>query len=634
MKQWVLSEMERLINLLKRDQSQDGSWDYAFETGVATDSYMIILLRSLEIHEEKLIQALSERIVSKQEKNGAWKLFYDEGPGNLSATIEAYYGLLYSGYANSEDPNMKKAEQFILQHGGLNEAGMFTKIMLALTGQQAWPKFFPIPLEAILLPVHFPLNLYDISVFGRANMVPLLLLAHEKYQLTTPQTPDLSHLYVHFDERSGHHFFRESDRILEWRNYLSSLTKALQSSFYTLNHLEEIAAEQAKQYMLKRIESDGTFLNYFSATFLMIFAFMSQGFSKKDKKIRNAVNGLKSMATLIDGRVHMQYTTADVWNTSLISYTLQEAGVSEKDDVIQKANRYLLSRQQFKYGDWVVHNPSTSPGGWGFSDLNTINPDVDDTTASLRAIQKILSYQPGFHQAWERGTQWGMSMQNTDGGWPSFERNVDKKILNLLPVQGGEFLLLDPSTADLTGRTLEFLGNFTNVNKNHSAIARGIEWLRKKQNQNGSWYGRWGICYIYGTWAAVTGLIACGADSKAPMLRNAVQWLKDIQNEDGGWGESCKSDTEKRYMPLKASTLTHTAWALDALISTSSSPTPAIEKGIQFLIEKGNNKDWTHNYPKGQGMGGAFYIHYHSYRYIYPLLALSHYKHKFQREAV
>ncbi|WP_281975016.1 squalene--hopene cyclase [Halobacillus litoralis] len=628
MNRFVASEMERLTNILKKDQSPDGSWDYSFETGVSTDAYMIILLRSLEIHEEKLVQALVERIISKQEKNGAWKVFYDEDQGNLSATIEAYYGLLYSGFVHSDAPNMLKAKQFILKQGGLNKAGMFTKIMLALTGQEAWPNFFPIPLEAILLPVYSPLNIYDISVFGRANIVPIMLLAHKKYRLTTSQTPDLSHLYAQRD-LSGHDLYWEQMRTIEWRNYLSSLTNSLQSKFHTLSHLEEIAAEQAKQYMLKRIEPDGTLLNYFSATFLMIYALLSLGFSKKDKRITNAVNGLKSMATFIDGKIHMQYTTAAVWNTSLISYALQEAGITENAEVIQKANRYLFSRQQYKYGDWVVHNTCTRPGGWGFSNLNTIHPDVDDTTASLRAVRRNIASQPDLHQVWERGTQWGIAMQNNDGGWPSFERNVDKKILNLLPVQGAKFLLLDPSTADLTGRTLEFLGNFTNLNQSHSVIKRGVDWLRKDQKQNGSWYGRWGICYIYGTWAAVTGLMACGSNRETPMVRKAVQWLKEIQNEDGGWGESCKSDTKKSYVPLNSSTLTHTAWAVDALIAASPTTTTAIENGIQFLIEEGNNRDWTSDYPKGQGMGGAFYIHYHSYRYIWPLLTLSHYKQKF-----
>ncbi|MGP4060514.1 squalene--hopene cyclase [Halobacillus sp. H74] len=629
MNRFVASEMERLTNILKKDQSPDGSWDYAFETGVSTDAYMIILLRSLEIHEEKLVQALVERIISKQEKNGAWKVFYDEDQGNLSATIEAYYGLLYSGFVHSDAPHMVQAKQFILKQGGLNKAGMFTKIMLALTGQEAWPNLFPIPLEAILLPGYSPLNIYDISVFGRANIVPIMLLAHKKYRLTTSRTPDLSHLYAQRDLYSDHDIYWEQMRTIEWRNYLSSLTNSLQSSFHTLSNLEEIAAEQAKQYMLKRVEPDGTLLNYFSATFLMIYALLSLGISKKDKRITNAVNGLKSMATFIDGKIHMQYTTADVWNTSLISYALQEAGITENAEVIQKANRYLFSRQQYKYGDWVVHNTYTRPGGWGFSNLNTIHPDVDDTTASLRAVRKDIASQPDLHQVWERGTQWGIAMQNNDGGWPSFERNVDKKILNLLPVQGAKLLLLDPSTADLTGRTLEFLGNFTNLNQSHSLIKRGVDWLRKDQKQNGSWYGRWGICYIYGTWAAVTGLMACGANSETPMVRKAVQWLKEIQNEDGGWGESCKSDTEKSYVPLNASTLTHTAWAVDALIAASPTTTPAIENGIQFLIEKGNNRDWTSDYPKGQGMGGAFYIHYHSYRYIWPLLTLSHYKQKF-----
>jgi len=252
---------------------------------------------------------------------------------------------------------------------------------------------------------------------------------------------------------------------------------------------------------------------------------------------------------------------------------------------------------------------------------------VDDTTAALRSISRIA---PTNFQPWERAVTWLLSMQNDDGGWAAFEKNINSKLLQFLPIEKGEFLLADSSSADLTGRTLEFFGHYTNLSKDHTTIKRGIRWILKNQEKDGSWYGRWGICYLYGTWAAITGLKSVGVPSDHSSIQKAVNWLRGIQNNDGGWGESCHSDSKKTYVPLRASTLTHTAWALDALISTSEKPTPEIQKGITYLLASLKKADWTTDYPKGQGMAGAFYVHYHSYRYIFPLLALSHYQKKFE----
>lgn len=199
----------------------------------------------------------------------------------------------------------------------------------------------------------------------------------------------------------------------------------------------------------------------------------------------------------------------------------------------------------------------------------------------------------------------------------------------MLPIDKAEFLLTDPSSADLTGRTLEFLCSYTNLSKNHEAIKNGMNWLLRNQEKDGSWYGRWGICYIYGTWAAITGLRSAAVGETHHSVRAASVWLLSIQNPDGGWGESCKSDSKQSYIPLKASTLTHTAWAVDALIAVSDKPTKAINAGINYLLNHLHHKDWTTDYPKGQGMAGDFYIHYHSYRFIFPLLALAHYQNKY-----
>ncbi|WNS77587.1 squalene--hopene cyclase [Bacillus sp. DTU_2020_1000418_1_SI_GHA_SEK_038] len=622
MKNAILDGINNLIEVLRKDQNPNGSWDYPFETGISTDCYMIILLRTLEINDEKLILDLTKRILSRQEGNGAWKLFYDEGEGNLTATVEAYYALLYSGYYQKEDNRLKAAKRFTLKKGGIDKAHMFTKIMLAITGQIKWPRFFPIPLEMILLPISFPINFYSFSEYGKVNLAPIMILADRKFQLKSSSSPDLSSLFI----QRGSEFESEWD---EWRSIFSTIEKGIKSLIGLPSQIHKLATEQTKQFMLHRIEPDGTLYGYFSSTFLMIFALLSLGVSKKDSLITNAINGLMRMKCEIKGFPHMQYTTATVWNTSLINYALQEAGVSVKDGMVIRANHYLLKRQHYKYGDWIINNPGALPGGWGFADMNTIHPDVDDTTSSLRSIARIAMTNPSYRPPWEKGVSWVLSMQNNDGGWPAFEKNTNSKLLQLLPIEKAEFLLTDPSSADLTGRTLEFLGNYTNLPKKYSPIQRGINWLTNSQEENGSWYGRWGICYIYGTWGAITGLRAAGVFPGHRTIAKAVNWLKVVQNPDGGWGESCKSDSDKSYVPLKASTLTHTAWALDALISAYDQPTKEIESGIQFILDNLNKDDWTTDYPKGQGMAGDFYLHYHSYRYIFPLLALAHYKGKY-----
>ena len=624
----VSDGMEWIVNKVRMDQASNGSWEYPFETGISTDCYMIILLRSLALHDEKLIKELTERIVSKQEDNGAWKLYHDETNGNVSSTIEAYYALLYSGLYHKNNEKLRKARTFILANGGMEVAHMFTKIMLASTGQYDWPEFFPIPIEAILLPSSFPINFYSLSVYGRANLTPILILANKKFQVKNENSPDLSDLFLRPDvgHMNASWLLRDEE---EWRALYSMLEKGIKSLIGLPNHIHHQAMERAKQYMLNRIEPDGTFYGYFSSTFLMIFALLSLGYSKTHPVIVKAIKGLKLMKCEINGFTHMQYTTATVWNTSLMNYALQEAGVPSSEPMVIKANDYLLKQQHYKYGDWIIHNPLGVPGGWGFADSNTIHPDVDDTTACLRSIARNVQENSAFRQSWEKGIRWTLSMQNDDGGWPAFEKNTDSKLLKLLPIENAEFILTDPSSADITGRTLEILGSYTNLSNQHSSIKKAVEWLFKHQEKNGSWYGRWGICYIYGTWAALTGLCSVGVLPSQLSIAKAVSWLSDIQNNDGGWGESCKSDVKKTYVPLQASTLTHTAWAVDALIAASEQPTGIINKGIHYLLENIDQTDWTAQYPKGQAMAGGFYNHYHSYRYIFPLLALAHYQRKF-----
>jgi len=615
LKDQVFKEMKQIISDLKNTQLADGSWDFAFDTGVITDCSMIILLRSLQIDDEELISVLVDRILDKQEEDGTWKLFYDEKEGNLSVTVLAYYALLYSRKISKRSQRLRMARQFILKNGGLHQVDFFTKIILTITGQLEWPRLFSIPVEVLLLPPTFPLNIYDLAIYARANFIPILMMANRRFFIRTSHTPDLSDLKLNRKDSWN-------DHSREWRSFQSMIFYSIKRLVGTPFELRRLAYQNGEHYMLQRIEPDGTFYSYFSATFFMIFALVSSGYPKDHPIIIRAIKGLKSFQTKIDGKTHIQYTTANIWNTALISYAMQEAGVSSESTVIKKANQYLLSRQHVLYGDWTIHNPNQIPGGWGFSDINTINPDMDDTTAALRSLKKEAIHNRAF---WDRGIQWLISMQNDDGGWASFERNIDKFLFTLLPLKDPEKLLLDPSTADLTGRTLEFFGNFTGARKTQRLMKKGVKWLLQNQRRDGSWYGRWGICYIYGTWCAVTGLVAAKVRKNHPAIQKAVKWLYSIQNEDGGWGESCYSDIEKRYIPLSESTRVHTAWALDTLMAAEESITPQMNKAVEFLLMPENKNSWTSSYPKGQGLPGSFYIHYPSYEYIFPLLALSHF---------
>ncbi|MBO9600590.1 MAG: squalene--hopene cyclase, partial [Cohnella sp.] len=490
-----------------------------------------------------------------------------------------------------------------------------TKVMLAATGQIPWPRFLKVPLAFLLLPSTFPVNLFDFSVYARAHMIPAMVVADRKFSIRTSRSPVLAEL-IGDPSRYRLSFFDDDE--------LGSDARPFESVFVQIvNGIKEItelpdrqhaeAIKKAERYMLERIEPDGTLYSYATSTFLMIFALLAIGYGKRHPVIRNAVRGLKGLICRASGRVVLQNSPSEVWDTALLSYALQEAGVPAHSPSIRGAASYLLSRQHRKRGDWAVHNPGGMAGGWGFSDSNTLNPDVDDTTAALRAIKSLSSADSSYLEAWNRGLSWLMSMQNDDGGWPAFEKNTDRKMFASIPLVEAKSSAIDPSTPDLTGRTLSFFGKFAGLDVHHAFVRKGAEWLTANQEKDGSWYGRWGVCYIYGTWAALTGLRDVGIASDHPAISRGTKWLTDIQNDDGGWGESCGSDVAMRYVPLRASTSSQTAWALDALIAVYDAPTVGVDKGIDRLIQLSQNDGRFSSYPTGAGLPGIFYSDYHSY---------------------
>ncbi|MCP3738975.1 squalene--hopene cyclase [Rossellomorea sp. BNER] len=623
MKTLIEAEIRRMTKELIRKQNEEGKWGFCFENSLSTDANMIILLKSLKIKEDKLINQIAKRILSKQEKSGAWKLFYDEDRGNVSLTVECYFALLYSGVVNASDANIKKAQQFIFNSGGLLQTHSLTKFMLAINGQYQWDDFFPMPIELLLIPRQFPISFWDFSSYARVHLVSMFILKNTKFVITRNSTPDLKKLLM---ESSKNERTVESR---ETRIFLELLEKGITLIHEYPQYIQQKATVKAEQYILQRIEGDGTLYSYVTSTFFMIYSLLALGYAKNHPIIIKAIQGLKSHQYKLKIGVHIQNSPSDIWDTALISYALQVAGIETQSSTIVRSSSYLLKQQHSKIGDWALTSKETLPGGWGFSESNTIHPDVDDTTASLRAISRMVDHSSSFRQAWDRGVNWTISLQNSDGGWPAFERGKSNTLLTLVPMDGAEDSAIDPSTADLTGRTLEFLGSYTQLSNENKILKKGIQWILNNQERNGSWYGRWGISYIYGTWAALTGLKAVGVKSSHDSLIKAENWLISIQNRDGGWGESCKSDTLKRYTDLGSSTPSQTAWAVDALIALNDEPTEPINKGILNLINSLHKSDWTTVYPTGAGLPNNFYIHYHSYNWIWPLLTLCHYKNKF-----
>jgi len=614
-------KIEEMIEKLRATQRKDGSWKYCFEGGLMTDAFMIITLRALDIkNEERLIQRLTDRIYSLQTSSGVWKAYSDEKSGNLSITIQAYCALLYSGYFTQEHPGLKKAEAFILKNGGLGNSHFLTKWMLAVNGLYPWPTLFYIPMTFLLIPPSFPLNFYQFSNYARIHFIPMMVAANKKYTIKSSYTPNLNHLIIRSssaNENWEHPFATRTN---------SSFTNEMNKLLRLPEYLHRLGYQKAESYMLKRLEDDGTLYSYASSTFFMIYALLSLGHKQSSPTVLNAINGLKHLISTNCEGIHLENSTSTVWDTALLSYALQEANVSSTSPMINKSVEYLLSMQHTKKGDWKIHNPNITPGGWGFSHNNTINPDNDDTSAALRALTRQARKEQKVRNAWYKGVAYLLSMQNADGGWAAFEKNTDFEMLTYLPLDNAEDAAIDPSTPDLTGRVLEFLGNYAGLTKTHPSVKAAINWLMENQEDNGSWYGRWGVCYIYGTWAAVTGLLAVGISPTSPAIKKAINWLESIQLNSGGWGESCASSEEKRYVPLSFSTPSQTSWALDALIQSRAFSKLSVQKGISHLINDSSFTEEGRTYPTGIGLPGQFYITYHSYNLLFPLLTLAHYQ--------
>jgi sporulenol synthase len=609
--------IHRMSNELIKKQKSDGSWFFCFESGIMTDAYMLLLIKILEKKADAIEHMLINRILSKQNTKGTWNTFPDEKAGNPSATIEACIALLYSNKLSSDNRQLENAKKYLSKSKQIDQANPLTRTILAILGHYPWNHLTKLPIEFFLLPTWGPIHFFDFVGYARTHLAPIMLIQDREFIISLPKQNQVAEW---LPKSSTHKKFSQQikDKIYPFIPHP-----------YPIENVHQRASRWGEKFMLDRIEPDGTLYNYMSSTFLMIIALLALGYPKNHPVIENAYEGLLSnYFCSLQNEGHIQEANSTVWDTGLTLHALLEAGVSPQHTSIQKGKSYLLSRQHTKFGDWSLRHKSAMIGGWGFSDHNTINPDVDDTTVALRVLTSSFA-EKHIQNAWNKAVIWLLSMQNKDGGWPAFEKDTGKPWHSFLPDLGSK-VWGDPSMADLTGRTLEFLGNYTTYPHQQHAVDKGKNWLIQSQCDNGSWFGRWGVTYIYGTWAALTGLAAIRVKKDHPAIQKGIKWLCSIQQNDGGWGESCYSDQKMKYQKLSFSTPVQTAWALDALISFHDAPTVEIKTGIRRLLQLLEQRGEEWKYPVGSGLAGEFYVYYHSYPYVWPLITLSRYYKKYK----
>ena len=604
-------------------QHPEGYWvgELEADTTLESDSIKLwhLLGRLDTTRQERLIQA----ILRKQLTDGGWPI-YEGGEADLNATVKAYVALKLAGFS-SEEPVLRMARETILRLGGLERINSFEKVYLALFGAYPWSQVPALPPELILLPPWFPFNIYEISCWSRTILVPLAVV-----YATRPSPPsrrlDLEELWVD-PHRKRARITNLQKGGLFWRNFFLTANFILkcceESSF---KPLRKRALAQADRWINERLKETDGLGAIFPAMINAVFALKGLGYGDGDPLFEEAVVQMERLEQKDGEALKVQPCFSPIWDTALAVYVLgkvrglsgmDQAAEQEIQTSLAKGVQWLNAKEIRRWGDWVVKNPLGKPGGWAFEFRNPFYPDVDDTAQVLLGLLAAGQTQGSF----QRGLDWILTMQNRDGGWSSFDKNNDCLPLTYFPFADHN-AMLDPSAADITGRILELL-SVAGLPRSHDTVQKALTFLKLRQEPDGTWFGRWGVNYIYGTWLALRGLKASGEPMASFLYQRSGQWLVGKQNPDGGWGESCRSYDDPMTKGKGHSTPSQTAWALMALMSLGLVAEPAFHRGIRYLLTHQQlDGNWPEDFFTGTGFTRVFYLKYHLYRTYFPLLAL------------
>jgi len=601
-----------------RTRYAEGYWWAELESNVSITSEYIMLFyllgRSDPVRERTVVRYL----LNEQRVDGSWGLYYGD-EGNLSTTIETYFALKLAG----EDPQslpLVKAREYILRHGGIESARVFTKIWLALFGQYDWDKVPSMPVELVLLPPHLYFSIYEFSSWARATAVPLSIVLNIRPKCNLPSDKAIPELYLQGCRASSQKRFASCTHKLFY--LFDRIAKCLERN--PIRPLRDRAIQAAEAWILDHQETSGDWGGIQPPMVYSILALHYLGYPLTHPAVIKGLKAIEDFCLEDERGRRMQSCLSPIWDTALTALALIEGGMSPDHPILKEAMSWLVEQQILTGGDWQVKN-SCPPGGWAFEFVNTRYPDVDDSAVVLSTLHCLSNGQAEMVKSVkQRGMDWVLSMQSSSGGWAAFDRNNDMVILNRIPFADQE-AMVDYPTADVTGRVLEAMGYY-GFDKTHPRAAKAIEFLRDLQEPDGCWWGRWGVNYIYGTWGVLRGLINIGEDPKAPWIQNALRWLKEHQNEDGGWGETCESYFNPQLRGQGPSTPSQTAWALMALIAGGEEESPSVNRGIQYLLNTQKpDGSWEELHFTGTGFPKHFFIRYHNYRNCFPLMALGQY---------
>ncbi len=616
--------LHRAIEYLLSLQAPDGHWVAELQADTTLESDYIFLLHVMGKADKDRVAKLANYIRGKQLADGGWAI-YEGGPSELNASVKAYFALKLAGVP-ADAPDLARARQRIHALGGLEQTNSYARFYLALAGAVGWDKVPAIPPELMLLPAWFHLNMYSLSAWTRAIVVPLTILYAHRPTWPVPAHARVDELFAKSQGRIP--AFDWDKQIFTWRNFFLALDRLYKLyDRFPWKPFRRRAVAKATRWLLEHLERSDGLGAIFPAMMNSIFALRALGYPADDPLTAREMGHLERFEISEDDSIRLQPCLSPVWDTAVTMVSLQEAGLPPNHPALVKATRWLLANQVLGPGDWQVGNPDAEPGGWAFEYRNDHFPDVDDTAMVLIALQRVKYPEPArLELAIRRGLNWVLSMQNRDGGWGAFDRDNDCTILTRVPFADHN-AMIDPSTADLTARVLECLGRF-GWPATHLCVRKALDYLLHEQTPEGAWYGRWGVNYVYGTSGVLRALEPLELATEGHAQR-AVAWLRGVQNPDGGFGESCASYEGTPPEGQAASTPSQTAWGLIGLLAAGQVDEPAVTRGIRNLLEHQTpDGTWEESAITGTGFPQVFYLRYHLYRHNFPLYALARYRNR------
>ena len=612
------------LALLDR-RREDGHWCFELEAD-ATIPAEYVLMRHFrgEPEDRDLERKIAAYLRRIQGEHGGWPLFHD-GAFDMSASVKAYFALKMIGDP-VDAPHMARARAAILSRGGAATSNVFTRILLALYRQIPWTGAPAMPVEIVLLPRWFPFHFDKTSYWARTVTIPLIALMALRPAPVNSRGVGVAELFVVPPGQvrtwpTGEH------QKQPWTTIFGTLDRILHATQgWFPKALRERAIRRAEEFVIERLNGVDGLGAIFPAMVNSLLMFDALGYSPDDPRVKVARESIERLLVIREEEAYCQPCVSPVWDTALVAQTLLEVGGAQAERCARAALEWLKPLQVLDVkGDWAVQKPHVRPGGWAFQYANAFYPDVDDTAVVAMAMDRAAG--AAFEPSIARAREWIEGLQSRDGGWGAFDADNSHHYLNNIPF-ADHGALLDPPTADVSARCISMLAQLGATEANNPVFARGVAYLRAQQEKDGSWYGRWGMNYVYGTWSTLCALNAAGVAPEDSAMQRATAWLESIQNADGGWGEGGDSYRldYKGYMQAP-STASQTAWALMGLMAAGAIESPAVARGIAYLTtQQGEDGFWREELFTATGFPRVFYLRYHGYSKFFPLWALARYR--------